>query len=492
MSVRSSRQPIRPAIVFIVGQYEPSRCGVAHYTQRLVAALDDIGLPSLVLTAQPSPNLPDGLSSSPHVSLTPFPLSASSPLSAPAPIRNDPLRNGGLGGEVRPGARIAQMDCSWVNPEARGVISEWSLATLQPLARSIVGYDPAVVHVQHAPTAFSGHRAHLFLPLALRSLGLRFPVVTTVHEYGGWSIGRKLPVPVGWAVDAIGALGERFGWWDRELLTLLSRGDAVIATNADHAALLRRALGPRHHRLAEIPLAENISPVSGDPLDHRRALRAELGVPADAPVLLFFGFVHPVKGIETLLAAFAAVQTRRPDARLWVVGGVESLALRGEEARAYQARLFRLATELGIDGHVEWTGHLPDQEVSRRLFAADLCVLPFRRGATLKSGSLRAAFAHGCPVVTTRSAEPDPALRHGETVLLVAPNDPAELAVASERLLDDSSLRALLAGAGQRLTRAVSWHEIALRHLRLYAGVAPEIFARAAATPTRSSREAYY
>ena len=36
----------------------------------------------------------------------------------------------------------------------------------------------------------------------------------------------------------------------------------------------------------------------------------------------------------------------------------------------------RLSSELGLDGHVEFTGRLPDEDVLRILSTADVCLAP--------------------------------------------------------------------------------------------------------------------
>jgi glycosyltransferase involved in cell wall biosynthesis len=89
----------------------------------------------------------------------------------------------------------------------------------------------------------------------------------------------------------------------------------------------------------------------------------------------FFGFVHPVKGTRQLIEAVR----RMAGLRLVVVGGFTSLALPPAEAEAYRAEL--------ADDRVEFTGHLPAEEVSAVLRGADVVVLPFTAGVTAKSGS---------------------------------------------------------------------------------------------------------
>jgi glycosyltransferase involved in cell wall biosynthesis len=174
-----------------------------------------------------------------------------------------------------------------------------------------------------------------------------------------------------------------------------------------------------------------------------------------------------VKGIEYLLKAHREVLKRRPKARLLLVGGAESLAL-GDEADWYWNKLQSLAGELELDGTVEMTGYVPEEEASRLLSGADVGVLPFNEGVTLKSGTLLALFAHGLPVVATRPDPPEPALVDGRLVRLVERREAAGISAVLSELLADAPQRARLGEAGRIYTRNLSWSAIAERHEQVY------------------------
>ncbi|MCM3926571.1 glycosyltransferase, partial [Frankia sp. AiPs1] len=190
-------------------------------------------------------------------------------------------------------------------------------------------------------------------------------------------------------------------------------------------------------------------------------LRARLGAPPDAEVAVFFGFVHPVKGVRYLIDALAVLRTRRPRLHLAVVGGFTSLALPAAEAAAFRRELTEHAHAGGVDDLVTFTGHLPAAEVSAILAAADVCVLPFTAGVTTKSGALAAALAHGLATIVTAAQPPDPALVDGRTVLVASRvRDPVPLAGALDRALGDPALRARVAAGGQRLVADRTWPAI--------------------------------
>jgi glycosyltransferase involved in cell wall biosynthesis len=262
--------------------------------------------------------------------------------------------------------------------------------------------------------------------------------------------------------------GQRRGWWDREDAFLLTLSDALITTNADAEAVIRARLPQLAGRLTRIPVGLNVEVVPIDRPGARRLLRRDCDWSDDATIIAFFGFLHPSKGLETLLPAFKQVHAARPHTRLLLVAGVESLALPDEQAAGYWDRLQSRIAGLGLTGLVRMTGYLPADNVSRYLSGADIGVLPFNSGTTLKNGSLLILLAHSLPMVATRHEPPDPDLEHEPAIRLVAPRDVDALATALLELPADRvaspPLRAIHAFAGD----GFAWPNIGRRHLDVY------------------------
>jgi glycosyltransferase involved in cell wall biosynthesis len=340
----------------------------------------------------------------------------------------------------------------------------WGPAGLRATAQALRRLQPDVVHVQFAPSAFGFSPAPGLLPVLA---GARAVWVATLHEYGWWQWPSRLP-------STLWQPAERRNWWDRETLTLVPRARALVVTNPDHAATVRVRFG-RTAQMVPVPanipratpLASSTTPASRAAVQGR--LRARLGAPSDAEVAVFFGFVHPVKGVRYLIDAVAVLRARRPRLRLAVVGGFTSLALPTAEAAAFRRELTEHAHVRGVGDLVTFTGHLPAAEVSEILAAADVCVLPFTAGVTTKSGALAAALSHGLATIVTAAQPPDPALVDGQTVLVAdRVRDPVPLADTLHRALADPALRARVAAGGQRLVANRSWPAIGATHTRLY------------------------
>jgi glycosyltransferase involved in cell wall biosynthesis len=317
---------------------------------------------------------------------------------------------------------------------------------------------PDVVHAQFAPSAFGFSP----LPGLLPDLVRRRPWVTTLHEYGWWSAPRGVPA-------ALWRPLERRGLWDRETWRFVPRSRAVLTTNPVHARAVQQQL---RRSAIHVPLAPNVPDLWPSRAD-RAATRRRLGVPDDAQVVAFFGFVHPVKGLRYLIDALARLRAAGHDRlHLLVLGGFTSLALPEAQARAFRTELTDWVRTCGVSAHVTITGHLPAEEVSAALHAADLAAFPFTAGATTKSGALLSAFAHGLPTLVTGAEPPDPELVDGETVV-VAPQvrDAAVLVDALVRMLDDESLRRKVAAGGAALMAGRTWEEIAAVHRDVYGAV---------------------
>lgn len=331
----------------------------------------------------------------------------------------------------------------------------WTAAGTRRAAVALRAAAPDVVHVQFAPSAFGWHGQIGLLPALIGPGGP--PLVTTLHEYAWWAW-PPLLAPIERALRPIRTLAERAGAVDRESVLLVPRSRALVVTNGAHRAALAARFPDAAPRTAEIPIGPNV-----------RAARtaAVPATPAGGATVAFFGFVHPVKGVEVLLEAVARQRRERPGLRLVVVGGFESLALAAGEAAAYRGRVEALADDLGLAGAVALTGFVDEAEVTRHLAGADVAVAPFHAGATRKSGSLLALLAHGLPVVATAADPPDRAL--AAAALTVSPRDPVALAAAIGAVLDDPALAARLGAAGRALADAEhGWPAIADRHLAVY------------------------
>jgi glycosyltransferase involved in cell wall biosynthesis len=177
-----------------------------------------------------------------------------------------------------------------------------------------------------------------------------------------------------------------------------------------------------------------------------------LGLSERDVVLAYFGYVYPMKGMETLLTAFGSLA---PNTRLVIIGGSDDVA--------YLQKLHELSRSAGGAERVIWAGHCkPEEEfASLYLHAADICVLPFNDGVRLNNSSFSVAASHGLPIVTTRGDTLESPFLDGENVRLCPPDDSVALAATIAELIRSSESRERLAAGARKLAEnCFSWHRV--------------------------------
>jgi glycosyltransferase involved in cell wall biosynthesis len=228
-------------------------------------------------------------------------------------------------------------------------------------------------------------------------------------------------------------------------------GKRLIAVSAGVRGELGRWYGVPSDAVAVIHNGVEPAEFTAEALAPLRApTREALGLPADAPVVLYVGDFYR-KGLAVAISALAAAE--RPDAWLLVVGRGEYDAFRAHAAR------------LGVAERLCFTGFVPD---TRPYFAAaDVFVFPTRYepfGMVVTE-----AMAAGLPVITTRAAGAAEVIAHGEDGLLVdVPTDAAAFGRALAEVLGDPARAARMGQAARRKAATVSWDRIAAETEAVY------------------------
>ena len=247
--------------------------------------------------------------------------------------------------------------------------------------------------------------------------------------------------------------GQYFaGRWSRRvaLRWAASRSAGAVAVSAALQADLSSVL--RLPRDTIRVLHNGIRPVVGSP----DGVRRELGIGDEEPLIVAIGNLYPVKGHIVLLQALRTLLDRPGLARCHV-----AIAGRGEENDTLRA----YAAAQGFADRVHLLGYRED--VADLLAAADVFALPSRSEgvplalleAMFAGKGIAASAVGGVPEVVTPERE----------ALLVPPDDPASLASALARLLDDSALRCRLGHAARaRADRAFTVETMVDGYLHLY------------------------
>jgi PEP-CTERM/exosortase A-associated glycosyltransferase len=198
---------------------------------------------------------------------------------------------------------------------------------------------------------------------------------------------------------------------------LLRRADAVVTLcQAMRAEIVGRGVAPG--RIAVVPNA--IDPADFPATAVRDpSLVDSLGL-AGRRVLGFIGSFYHYEGLDLLLAALPQIRAALPQAALLLVGG-------GPE----EARLQRLAGELGLGDAVRFTGRVPHGQVRRYYDLVDFFVYP-RRSIRLTElvTPLKPleAMAEGRIVLASDIGGHRELIRDNQTGFLFPPDDPPAMA----------------------------------------------------------------
>ncbi|MEI7768740.1 MAG: glycosyltransferase [Chloroflexales bacterium] len=239
---------------------------------------------------------------------------------------------------------------------------------------------------------------------------------------------------------------EGGGVIDRRLaLTVLRRGDALIVHSEQDRLRLLAMLPQARVVKAHHPTYADLAHQSSDLPAH---LRRDLGIPADAHVLLFFGFVRPYKGLEYLIQAMRLIR-ERISVHLLVVGEFWTAP------EFYQ----RYADEFGVSEAMTIINrYVPNEELRPYFDAADVVVLPYV--SATQSGVVQLAFGFGKPVITTRVGGLYEVVEDGVNGLVVPPQDERALADAVIRYFTEGLAAPYSANVAAHAATSFSWQQL--------------------------------
>jgi len=160
----------------------------------------------------------------------------------------------------------------------------------------------------------------------------------------------------------------------------------IVMTEKEKARLLALLPGTREIDIAPLPIYHAFKPT---PLA-RESLRQQMDLPANQPVILYFGIVRPYKGLGVLIDALKVIAEEGREVHLLIVG----------EFWEDQAPYMDQIQKLGLSDRVHlYARYIPDDEVAGFFEVADLFVAPYIGGT--QSAALKTALGFGLPVVVT-------------------------------------------------------------------------------------------
>ena len=154
-------------------------------------------------------------------------------------------------------------------------------------------------------------------------------------------------------------------YWPWAEYRVLRDARAVLFTCEEERLLARQSFG--RYRAREIVVNYGTPGVSGDPAAQRELFLEQFPQLRGKRVLLFLGRIHPKKGCDLLIEAFAPLSRLYPSLHL---------IMAGPDQTGMQAQLMRLSERLGAAPAITWTGMLHGELKAGALRAAEAFVLP--------------------------------------------------------------------------------------------------------------------
>jgi glycosyltransferase involved in cell wall biosynthesis len=248
--------------------------------------------------------------------------------------------------------------------------------------------------------------------------------------------------------------------WGESRINYLA--DAVITSSERAAEQLRSAFNYPADRVFPVTDGVNTSAWRAPQTDEERRQclerRAYLGIPPEAPVVVYLGLLASYQGTDLLIEAARQVLQQMPETRFVIMGfpGVDR----------YKA----MADELGVSSRVVFPGRIPYDEAPQWLCIGDVAVAP-KLSDTEGAGKIGNYMALGLPTVTFDTAISREFL--GQLGIYAQPGNPESLAA---KLLEALHLRdkaTLGAQLREKAERERSWNTAAHRILDVY-GLAQE------------------
>jgi glycosyltransferase involved in cell wall biosynthesis len=260
------------------------------------------------------------------------------------------------------------------------------------------------------------------------------PLVTTIHHPITFDRRVDLAAATTWRRRL--SLRRWYGFL-RMQRRVARRLDRVLTVSESSAADIARDFGVDRSRIQVVPLGVD---AVFRPYDEPRA---------PGRIVAMASADTPMKGIGTLLEAFAKLRTER-DVELLLVS-------RPKPGGPTE----RLIDRLSIGDAVRFVHGVGDEELARIVASAEIaCVPSLYEGFSLPTVE---AMACGTPLVVSRAgAIPEVVGSEGLCADLVAPGDVGELTAALEALIDDPARRARMGAAGRdRALARFGWRAVA-------------------------------
>lgn len=213
-------------------------------------------------------------------------------------------------------------------------------------------------------------------------------------------------------------------------------------------------LFPQHkHKTHMIPHGHMLDYVE---VTDKEDSRKMLNLPEDKKIVLFFGQIKKVKGVDVLLKAAVKLHKKYPQLYFVVAGSVWK-----SDFTECQEIIERENMEEYLKADIRY---IPDEEVKYYYSACDICALPYTD--VYQSGVIQLAYGYRKPVVSTTLDAFTQFVKEGVTGFLAEPGDADSFASAIERALTNVNQLDKIGTDGYEVVKTeLNWDNLAHRIL---------------------------
>jgi glycosyltransferase involved in cell wall biosynthesis len=179
--------------------------------------------------------------------------------------------------------------------------------------------------------------------------------------------------------------------------------------------------------------------------------RISLNIPKQRKVLLFFGMIKRIKGLEIMLKALSKIKDQHPDILLVIAGKAWE-----DDFRVYQEIIdnYNLSNYCVIRNH-----YIPSEDVNHYFSAADLVVLPYKRIS--QSGVLMMAVSYKKAVLVSNLQPFKEVVTDNETGFVFQSENSDALAEKVTAIFNDVALLNKVSSGGFNLINTdYNWNTI--------------------------------
>jgi len=225
---------------------------------------------------------------------------------------------------------------------------------------------------------------------------------------------------------------------------VLSKGDFFIVHSKEDMDNLNYILKNPQVKLCYLP---NFEILKFDDMPSKNQAKHQLGLDGK-DTIMFFGFVRPYKGLQSLIEIMPELVKKKPDLRLLIVG----------EFWKDRNRYYELIHKLNIQRYLRvFDEYIPNEHIPKYFCASDVVILPYK--SATGSAIVQMAYTYLKPVIATKVGSLPDVVEDGVTGYLVDIDSPDQLTEAILKIFENKKYKEFEKNI-PKLAKKFSWNNM--------------------------------